>query len=464
MKPGPAPLPWVLSARDSRHGQELRLSPQTPLPADTRPAAHARAAARLWVDSSRRFQTLEGFGGAFTEAAATTWLKLSAGQRDALLRGYFDAQQGHGYTLCRVHMNSCDFALGNYAHVERADDFALESFSIERDRQALLPMILAAQRITQAAGRTLKLLVSPWSPPAWMKDSGRMNEGGRLRPECRAAWAQCYVRFIQAYEAEGVPVWGVSVQNEPEAHQRWDSCLYSAEEERDFVRDHLGPALHAAGLARVRVVIWDHNRDAMVERASVVYGDAKAAQYVWGTGFHWYMEDHFDHVQQVHDAWPDKQLLFTEGCQEGGPHWGRWELAERYARSIIQDLNHWTVGWIDWNLLLDEQGGPNHVGNFCSAPMLAVPAEDGLHAQSSFAALGHFSRHVQPGAQRVLCAATREALECTAFVNPDDSVAVVVLNRSEHDLAFSLAIDGVAYATDLPAHAIATYRRPAAAA
>ncbi len=458
----PAPLPWVLSARDERHGQALRLAPQPPLQPAAEAGAHASAPARLWVDSTRRFQVLEGFGGAFTEAAASTWLKLSAAQRDALLQAYFCPAQGHGYTLCRVHMNSCDFALGNYAHVDEPGDTALRSFSIARDHQALLPMIQAAQRVAASAGRQIKLLVSPWSPPGWMKDSGRMNDGGRLKPEYRAAWAQCFVHFIRAYEAAGVPIWGVSVQNEPEARQRWDSCLYTAEEERDFVRDHLGPALHAAGLAHVRVVVWDHNRDAMVERASVIYGDAEAAKYIWGTGFHWYMEDHFDHVQLVHDAWPDKQLLFTEGCQEGGPHWGRWELAERYARSMINDLNRWTVGWIDWNLLLDEQGGPNHVGNFCSAPFLAVPAEDGLHAQSSYAALGHFTRYAQPGAQRVLCAATREALECTAFANPDGSLAVVVLNRSDHDLAFSLAIDGVAHAADLPAHAMATYTRPAA--
>ncbi len=460
MKPAPAPLQGVLSARDSRHGHELRLAPLPPLQPDADATAHATAPARLWVDTTRRFQRLEGFGGAFTEAAASTWLKLSAPQREAFLRACFDEREGHGYTLCRVHMNSCDFALGNYAHVEQPGDLALESFSIERDRRALLPMIQAAQRV---AAQQLKLLVSPWSPPAWMKDSGRMNDGGRLKPECRAAWAQCFVRFIRAYEAEGVPVWGVSVQNEPEARQRWDSCLYTAEEERDFVRDHLGPALHAAGLAHVRIVVWDHNRDAMVERASVIYGDEQAARYIWGTGFHWYVEDHFDHVQLVHDAWPHKQLLFTEGCQEGGPHWGRWELAERYARSIINDLNRWTVGWIDWNLLLDEQGGPNHVGNFCSAPFLAVPGEDGLHPQSSYAAIGHFARFVRPGAERVLCAATREALECTAFANPDGSVAVVVLNRSEHDIAFSLAIDGVPHATDLPAHAVATYVRPAAA-
>lgn len=446
VKPG---LDWVLSTREGG----LRLAPQPPL----QPlAADARTSlARLWVDTTRRFQRIEGFGGAFTEAAATTWLRLSPAQQQAFLRDSFCPRQGHGYTLCRVHMNSCDFALGHYAHAGEPGDVQLQHFSIERDRQALLPMIRAAQ---QVAGRPLQLLVSPWSPPAWMKDNAQMAQGGRLLPEYRGAWAQCFVRFIRAYEAEGVPVWGVSVQNEPEASQRWDSCLYSAEDERDFVRDHLGPALHAARLGHVRIVVWDHNRDAMVERASIIYGDAEAAKYVWGTGFHWYVEDHFDHVQLVHDAWPDKQLLFTEGCQEGGPHWGRWEVAERYARSMINDLNRWTVGWIDWNLLLDEQGGPNHVGNFCSAPVLAVPGADELHPQPSYAAIGHVARYVHVGAQRVLCAATREALECTAFANPDGSVAVIVLNRGEHPIDFSLAIDGAPHRAQIPAHAVATYR------
>jgi len=207
----------------------------------------------------------------------------------------------------------------------------LHSFSIDRDRVALLPMIQAAQ---QVAGRKLQLLVSPWSPPAWMKSNGQMNGGGHLLAQYRAAWARCFVEFICAYEAEGVPVWGVSVQNEPEAVQTWDSCVYTAEEERDFVRDHLGPALTAAGLGHVRILIWDHNRDRMVERADSVLSDPQAAQYIWGTGFHWYVEDHFEHVQMLHDAWPEKHLLFTEGCQEGGPHTGEWAVGERYASSF----------------------------------------------------------------------------------------------------------------------------------
>ena len=412
---------------------------------------------RVMVNSARRFQTLEGFGGAFTEAAAMTWLALEAVERAAVLRDCFDPVHGHGYTLCRVHMNSCDFALGNYAHVAVPGDTALHSFSIELDQRALLPMIKAAQQVIRAAGSELKLLVSPWSPPAWMKTNASMNDGGHLRSEYRLAWARCYVRFIEAYAAQGVPVWGVSIQNEPQARQRWDSCLYTAEEERDFVRDFLGPELAAAGLGDVRIVVWDHNRDAMVERASVIYSDPEAAKYIWGTGFHWYGEDHFDHVQLLHDAWPDKQLLFTEGCQEGGPHDGSWALGERYARSMIKDLNRWTVGWIDWNLLLNEQGGPNHVGNFCSAPMLADTATGTLLHQSSFWYIGHLARFIRPGAQRVLCAATLEALELTAFINPDASVALVVMNRTGQPIRFALRVDGGAFVAELPARAIATY-------
>jgi glucosylceramidase len=445
-----------LSSRDS--GERLAAQPavqwaHSPLPPG--PCVH--------VDTTRRMQTLVGFGGAFTEAAALTWQQLAPAAAQQFLQACFSPTAGHGYTLCRVPMGSSDFGLGNYAHADTPGDHALASFSIARDREHILPLIHAAQAV---AGQPLQLLASPWSPPAWMKTTGQMNHGGELRPDCRAAWAQCYVKFIQAYAAEGVPIWGVTVQNEPQAVQRWDSCIYSAEAERDFIRDHLGPALHAAGLAHVKVVVHDHNRDELVQRAATIYADPEAAKYVWGAGFHWYVEDHFDQVQRLHDAWPSKALLFTEGCQEGGPHHGQWALAERYARAIIQDLNHWTVGWIDWNLLLDEHGGPNHVGNFCSAPVLASASRQGLDFQSSHAALGHFARFMPTGAQRVLCSANREALECTAALAPSGSLAVVVLNRSDAALPLGLQVNtpqGLrSAALHMPAHAVLTVQVDAA--
>lgn len=428
----------------------LSLSEQPSLPLGATPT-HLPV---VWLNEKKTFQTMEGFGGAFTEAAAVTWQRLSLPMQQSVLRDYFDAEHGHGYRLCRVHMNSCDFSLGNYAHVETPGDVGLRSFSIDRDKAALLPFIKAAQAV---AVQPLKLLASPWSPPAWMKSNGAMNHGGHLLPQYRQAWARCFVQFIQAYEAEGVPIWGVSVQNEPEAKQTWDSCLYTAEEERDFVRDFLGPELEAAGLGQVKIVIWDHNRDHLAERASVVYSDPKAAKYVWGAGFHWYGESHFDQVQLTHDAWPEKQLLFTEGCQEGGAHIGSWDLGERYAHNIIKDLNRWTAGWIDWNLMLDRAGGPNHVGNFCSAPILLDTENDAPLHQSSYYYIGHFSRFIQAGARRILCSSSKEALETTAFINTDGRVVAVVMNRTNETLRFCLRRNYTEAAAELPPRSIATY-------
>ena len=174
--------------------------------------------------------------------------------------------------------------------------------------------------------------------------------------------------------------------------QTWDSCIYTGEEERNFIKNFLGPALKRNKHLDKKLVIWDHNRDVMVERSRAVLSDPDAAQYVWGTGFHWYNGDHFEEVQKVHDEFPDIELIFTEGCQEGGPHIGSWDLGERYATSIINDLNRYTVGWIDWNLLLDERGGPNHVGNYCSAPIIVNTKTQELLYQSSYFYLGHFSR------------------------------------------------------------------------
>jgi glucosylceramidase len=367
-------------------------------------------------------------------------------QREQLLTDYFDAVHGHGYTFCRVHMGSCDFSLGHYAHLAQqpalnpSGAYDLTGFQIERDREVLLPFIKAAQaKIHATSGKSFKLLASPWSPPAWMKTNQGMSAGGRLLPQWQALWAQCFVKFIEAYENEGVPIWGVTVQNEPEAKQVWESCLYSAQEERDFVRDHLGPALRSAGLGHVKIVVWDHNRDQLLRRASVVYSDPQAAQYVWGAGFHWYGEEHFEQVQLTHDAWPDKHLLFTEGCQERGPHLDSWEVGERYGRHILNDLNRWTVGWIDWNLLLDEQGGPNHVGNYCSAPVL-VTQHGQLQHQPSYWFLGHVARFVPPGSCRVVCSSSKESLMVSAFVDPKGGKVVVALNLLEEDLVVELMV------------------------
>ena len=371
-------------------------------------------------------QEILGFGGAFTEAAASIYQKLETERKEEIIQAYFGAD-GNGYTMGRTHINSCDFSLGNYTYCDTPGDIELKDFSISRDRKMLIPFIKDA---IGKAETPMRIMASPWSPPAWMKTNGQMNHGGKLKKEFRDVWARYYCKYIKAYEKEDILIWGVSVQNEPAAKQTWDSCIYTAEEERDFIRDHLGPALESRGLLDKKVIIWDHNRDIMVERTRTVLNDPETAKYVWGTGFHWYNGDHFDAVQQVHDEFPDKELIFTEGCQENGPHIGSWNLGERYATSIINDLNRWTVAWIDWNLILDENGGPNHVGNYCSAPIIVDTNTQEVLYQSSYYYLGHFSRFIKRGDRIIGCENKTDDLLALASINDSGVTTTVLMNKN----------------------------------
>lgn len=437
--------PWhiVVSARDT----ELRLD-----------EAHLTAPAQMpavtiKLDEGRRFQSVEGFGASFTEAAAIALDGLSADKRQEVLRACFDPVEGHGYTLARTHINSCDFSLGDWDYIDEGDT-SLESFSLDRDESLLFPLIRDAGAV---AGRPLKLVVSPWSPPAWMKSNGDMKHGGSLLEPFHGLWARYLVRYIKEAAARGLDVWGLTVQNEPQAVQVWESCIYSAEAQRDFIRDHLGPALCEADLEDVRLMIWDHNKDEIFDFSQPILSDPEAARFVWGVAFHWYSGDDFENLDKVHEAFPDKPLLFTEGCMEGGVKLGSWASAERYAHDILGDLEHWAVGWIDWNMTLDHTGGPNHVGNLCDAPIIADARTNTVHYQSSFWAMGHFSRFIKPGATRIHSELPAgSCLEKTAFINPDQSVAMVVLNRSDDAEAFECTLRGHAVRMLMPAHAIAT--------
>jgi glucosylceramidase len=315
-----------------------------------------------------------------------------------------------------------------------------------------------------AAGGRLTTYASPWSPPAFMKDNNNMLKGGRLKPEFYQAWANYFAKFVKAYESEGVPIWGVSIQNEPMATQRWESCLYTAEEERDFLKNNLGPTFKKEGLGDKKIIVWDHNRDLIYQRASTLLKDPEAAKYVWGVGFHWYEpwsggEPMFDNVKLVNDAYPGVNLIFTEGCKEAFDlaKVGDWKLGELYGRSMINDFNSGTVGWTDWNILLDETGGPNHVGNLCFAPVHGNTKTGEVIYTNSYYYIGHFSKFIRPGAKRIVSSPSRSALLSTAFVNPDGQAAVVVMNRSDKEVPFYLWVDGQAAEAVSPAHSIQTF-------
>lgn len=408
----------------------------------------------IFVDPDKTFQTVLGIGGAITDASAETFYKLSKEKQHEIIDAYYNAEKGIGYSLLRTNIQSCDFSSGTYAYVSE-NDSTLKSFSIEHDKQYRIPMIKEA---IKTAGGKLTTYASPWSPPAWMKDTKNALKGGKLLPQYHQAWATMYTLFIKAYEKEGIPIWGLTVQNEPMAVQTWESCVYTAEEERDFVKNFLGPTLHKEGFADKNLVIWDHNRDLLYQRASTVLNDPEAAKYVWGTGFHWYVHDAYENVKRVQEAFPDKHLLFTEGCSElyNRSRIGEWRWGEKYGKAIITDFNNGVVGWTDWNILLDETGGPNHVGNMCYAPLHADTKTGELTYMNSFYYLGHFSKYVKPGAKRIISSSNRDAILTTAFLNTDGSVAVVVMNSGKEDIPYKLWIKGQAAEAMSYAHSMTT--------
>ncbi|MFD1873680.1 glycoside hydrolase family 30 protein [Hymenobacter bucti] len=414
----------------------------------------------VFIDPSHSFQTLLGIGGALTDASAETFAKLPKAQQQEFLQAYYSPTQGIGYSLARTHIGSCDFSSASYTYVKEGDK-SLKSFSIKHDEKYRIPFIKQA---TAAAGGKLTMFVSPWTPPAFMKTNHDLLHGGKLLPEFRQPWADHYVKFIEAYEKQGIPIWGLTVQNEEMATQKWESCLYTAEEERDFIKEYLGPTLQKGGMGDKKLIAWDHNRDLLYQRASTVLDDPAAAKYIWGIGYHWYETwttsgPLFDNERRVHETYPNTNLIFTEGCVENFKfdQVNDWKLGERYGNSMINDLNAGTVGWTDWNVLLDETGGPNHVGNYCFAPIIADTRTGKLIYTNAYYYIGHFSKFIRPGAKRVAATTNRDWLQATSFVNTDGKVAVVVMNSGDKPQEFQLWVKGQAAATTSPAHSIATY-------
>jgi len=422
-----------------------------PQPLETQPT--------IVVDPNRTFQTMLGIGGALTDAAAETFAKLPKAAQQEFITAYYDPNKGIGYTLGRTNINSCDFSSDMYTYVDN-NDASLKSFNIAHDEKYKIPLIKQAMI---AANGKLTLFASPWSPPAWMKTNNDVLHGGKLKPEFMQSWANYYVKFINAYEKAGVPVWGLTVQNEPMATQKWESCIFTAQDERNFVKKYLGPTLVKSGMAGKKLIVWDHNRDLVYQTASTIYDDPEAAKYIWGTGYHWYetwtgSKMQFDNIKRVADSFPAKNLLFTEGCIESFKYdrLDDWALGEKYGYSMINDFNCGTVGWTDWNILLDETGGPNHVGNFCFAPIIGDTRTGKLMYTNEYYYLGHFSKFIRPGAKHIAATSSRDVLQTTAFINTNGKIAVVVLNTSDQKMAYKLWIKGKVTDIESLPHSIST--------
>jgi len=412
----------------------------------------------VFIDPAVTFEKFLGIGGAFTDAAAETFYQLSPDKQQKLLKLYFDPAEGIGYTLGRTNINSCDFSSDMYTYVKEGDK-ELKTFDVSHDKKYKIPFIKEALKIT---GGKLKLFASPWSPPAYMKDNNNMLQGGKLLPEYYDTWARYYVRFINEYAKNGINLWGISVQNEPMAKQTWESCIFTADEETDFIAKHLGPVLHKNKMKNIRLIAWDHNRDLLYQRASALLKNPAAAKYIWGIGFHWYEiwngGRQYDNVQLVKNSFPKTNLLLTEACNYpfSWSTFDQWHWGENYGENMIEDFNNGAIGWTDWNLVLDEKGGPNHVNNFCFAPIHVKTGENSIHLMNSYYYIGHFSKFIRPEATRIAASSNRAQLLTTAFRNADGSRVVVIMNKSDEKFETNLFIEGKRTMVSMMPHSIVT--------
>ncbi len=433
------------------------------------------------IKPEETFQEITGFGGSFTESTAYLLNELSEENRKKVLEAYF-GESGARYSLTRTHINSSDFSLGNYSYAPE-EDKTLSNFSIEEDRDDIIPMIKDAMEISENG---FKIIASPWTAPPWMKDNNEWK-GGKLLPEYYDTWALYFSKYLTAYKKEGIDIWGITIENEPLGNgNNWESMHFTPEEMNDFLVNHLGPQLDKDH-EEVVILGYDQNRDHLEEWVDVMYGDEDAAKYFDGTAIHWYASTYevFEEaLQYAHEAAPNKYLIQTEATvdaevpkwrddqwywQKEATDWG-WDWApedqkylhpkyapvNRYARDIIGTLNNWVDGWVDWNMVLDRQGGPNWAKNWCVAPVIVDPESDEVYFTPLYYTLTHFSRYIRPGAKRIGFEHSDSEVMVTAVKNPNGSIAVVIFNPGETRTGVHLLLDGKKAAFSIDGKAIQT--------
>jgi len=426
-------------------------------------------AATINLQPEQQFQTITGFGGSFTESSAYLVNQLSAANRDKILEAYF-GESGARYSLTRTHMNSCDFSLSQYSYAPVAGDTTLEHFSIEEDTADIIPMIKGAMAKSKEG---FKIMASPWTAPPWMKDNNQWV-GGKLLPQYYDTWALFFAKYADAYKAEGIDIWGFTVENEPLGNgNNWESMHFTPEEMTDFVANHLGPTLAAEGKGSLKILGYDQNREHLKEWVDAMYSSEESTKYFSGTAIHWYastFEVFPEALQYAHEKAPTKHLIQSEACvdaevpkwQNDAWYWSKeatdwgWDWAPeedkkyhpkyvpvyRYARDIIGCLNNHVDGWVDWNMVLNRQGGPNWFENWCVAPIIVDEEADEVYFTPIYYTLSHFSRYIRPEAKRIGWECSDEQLLVTAAQNPDGSIAVVLLNQGEEAKQISLTLDG----------------------
>lgn len=436
----------------------------------------------LKLRPEQTYQTITGFGGSFTESSAYLLNQLGAENRSKIINAYFGTE-GARYSLTRTHMNSCDFSLGHYSYAPVAGDTALQHFTIAEDREDIIPMIKDAMAVSEEG---FKIISSPWTAPPWMKDNNDWM-GGKLLPQYYDTWALFFSKYLEAYRAEGIDIWAFTVENEPLGNDsNWESMHFSPEEMTAFVQNHLGPRLESDG-HNAKILGYDQNREHLREWVDEMYKNEATSKYFDGTAIHWYastFEVFPEALQYAHAKAPEKYLIQTEACVDAevpkwkndawywskeATDWG-WDWAPedqkhlhpkyvpvyRYARDIIGCLNNWVDGWVDWNMVLNRQGGPNWFKNWCVAPVIVDPDQDEVYFTPLYHTMAHFSKFIRPGATRIGFENPDDEIMVTAARNPDGSVAVVVFNPTEQEKNLAIELGGQAAPLSISKQAIQT--------
>lgn len=397
-----------------------------------------------------KYQSIIGFGGAFTEATGYSLSQLPKETQEQLINEYF-SENFANYSLCRLPIGSSDFSQKSYSYSNKSD---LSDFSIEKDKKYIIETIKNAQRINP----NIKFLASPWSPPKFMKSNKMLVLGGKLLDRYKQTWANYLVKYIKEYKKENINIDYITVQNEPNAIQVWESCLYSPDEEKDFVTNYLYPTFKVNHI-NTKILIWDHNKEKLYSRTKQELNTNKSLEAISGIAFHWYTGDHFENIKLIHEFFPGKLLIHTEGCTGYSKFNPNDEVhnAEIYAHDILGDLNSGVNGYIDWNMVLDYRGGPNHKFNYCNSPIMINKDNSNYIKNLSFYYISHFSHFINPGANRIAFSRYSSDIEVTSFKNIDNSIAIILLNRNNFNKEYNIVINNMVIHDNLDSHAIVSY-------
>lgn len=387
-------------------------------------------------------QDILGFGGAFTNSAAYLYAQMTPEQKEEALEALF-GESGLRYNFCRLCLSSSDFSPYDYLNVKEGDT-TLESFNIDEDKKYVIPFVKDA---IKKAKEEMFLFASPWSPPAFMKENNSRYQGGKLKKEYYGLWAEYMVRFVEEYAKEGIKISALTVQNEPNARQTWESCYYTAEEELEFLLV-LSETIEKHGLD-TKILCWDHNKEGVYDRASVIYPGA--GDKVWGLGFHWYSGEHYDALEMLRNVYPDKVLVNTEFC-----HGFTCDFGLDFRKEWLHDIRCGANAICEWNLILDKEGGPfhNRTGG-CTRPV-SFSKENGVCKEDLWHIEYMYSHFIKRGA-KVLYTSTFEAgAAIVAARNPDGNVVACINNYTANDYDATLNFNKLEYHFKLPAKSMIT--------